>query len=376
MKSKNRVKKFKPSYLYTNKNSPVRFSTSNKIIKYIKQATKKNSKFQKKVLTDWKKYSRKIIVGTHTEKHFNKKRQYHFYHYGNKNSLFAVDLCDLFGSERDRISLQNSGYKYFFMLINCLTKYLVVIPIKSKKGSEILTAFKKWAESLDLKCSSEGWLTCIHVDQEFVQKKIKDFCKKHCLNIYFSQGDHKSSIIERAVRTFKNMMVKRMEANRSEKWDKWLKSLINQYNNETIHSSIRMTPKDAETYPSFAFIRLVEKYNKNAHIQHFNFKIGEWVRLKIYKSNIFRKGYLRKFTAQIYKIIYRRHVNNTNFYYLENYKGERMKGGFNEELLTLAEKDDDFAVEVLKTDNNRVYVHYDGFNSSDDEWIPKNQLID
>ena len=53
-----------------------------------------------------------------------------------------------------------------------------------------------------------------------------------------------------------------------------------------------------------------------------------------------------------------------------------MKGGFNEELLTLAEKDDDFAVEVLKTDNNRVYVHYDGFNSSDDEWIPKNQLID
>ena len=375
MSSKNRVKKFKPNYLYTNKNSPVRFSTSNKIIKYIKQSTKKNSKFQKNVIAEWKKYARKIIVGTHTEKHFNRKKQYHFYHYGNKKSLFALDLCDLFGSERDRISHQNSGYKYFFMIINCLTKYLVVIPIKSKEGNEILSAFKKWANDLHLKCDSEGWITSIHVDQEFIQKKINKFCKSRCLNIYFSQGDHKSAIIERAVRTFKNMMVRRMEGSRSEKWEKWLNSLLNQYNNEIIHSTIGMTPKDAEKYPSFAFIRIIEKFYKNSRIQKFRFKIGQSVRLKIYKSNIFRKGYLRKFTAQIYKIIYRRHVNNTNFYYLENYKGKRLKGGFNEQILALAENDDNFAVDVLKSDGDRVYVHYDGFNSSDDEWISKDQLI-
>ena len=183
--AKSRRKKFEPDYLYTNKNSPVRFSTSNKVLKYIESHTKKGSQFQKDAIKKWVSYARKIAVGTHKETHFNKKRQYHFYHYGDKNSLFAVDLCDLFGGERDRIALLNSGFKYFFMFINALTKHLIVHPIKSREGSEILKAFKESLLKSGLSCEREGPSCSIHVDQEFLTKQIKELCKNNCVNIYY-----------------------------------------------------------------------------------------------------------------------------------------------------------------------------------------------
>ncbi len=304
-----------------------------------------------------------------------KKQQFHFYHYGDKNSLFAVDLCDLFGAERDRIAELNSGYKYFFMYINALTKHLLVYPIKSRKGSEILKAFKKSILKSGLNCERKAPSTSIHCDQEFLTNKIKKLCKDNCINIYYSQSDHKSALIERAIRSFKAMMVRRMEAKRSEKWVPWLDSLVNQYNSQMIHSSIRMTPNEAELHPSLAWIRLLEKYSRNSRFLPFKFRMGDWVRLRASKENIFRKGYLRKFTAEIYKIIFRRHVNNANVYYLESAKGKRLPGGFNEQLLVLGEKDATYALHVLKTDKDLAYVHYDGFGSSDDEWVDKSRII-
>ena len=65
-------------------------------------------------IQNWLSYARKITVGTHKEVHFKKNKQFHFYQYGDKNSLFACDICDMWGKERKRMSkLPNQAINIF-----------------------------------------------------------------------------------------------------------------------------------------------------------------------------------------------------------------------------------------------------------------------
>ena len=363
-----------PLYLYTK--SVVRYSTRNKIRKYIEDKTIDGSYKQKQALKKWNAFSRQIKIGTHEERHLDRKRQYHYNLYGHKNALFGCDLADVFGDERNRIASENSGFKYFFVWINCLTKFVQIYPIKSRKGGEILKAFKKALNSSGIGCSDP--ITNIQVDMEFLNRNIRKFCKTKCVNIYYSQSDYKMSIVERFIRSFKHLLVLRMETNRTEKWEQFLPDILKQYNDLTIHTAHGMTPKNAEIHPNIAWIRLVEKYNKinkKNLIKPFKFAINSWVRMRRIKT-VFRKGYLRRFTAQRYQVYFRRRVPNVNIYYLRDEKKRKLKGSFREQLLTSASKDTVFDFHVLKRDGKKLYVHWDGFGSSDDEWIDSSKVIE
>ena len=169
----------------------------------------------------------------------------------------------MWGKERKRITKLNSGYQYLFMFINCLTKHLLVYPIKSRSGPEIYIAMEKAIQSAGLKCNKDKIVeTSIHCDQEFLTSALKKLCNEHCINLYYTQSQHKASMIERCIRTFKSTMVKQMEGKRSENWLSWLKSMVSQYNADTIHSSTGLTPNQGEKYPFYCFIKLFEKYAK------------------------------------------------------------------------------------------------------------------
>ena len=68
-------------------------------------------------------------------------------------------------------------------------------------------------------------------------------------------------------------------------------------------------------------------------------------------------------------------MNNANVYYLKDYKDRKITGCFNEQLLSLAEPDSDYDIKVLDKKGNKLLVHYDGYGSSDDEWIDKSRLV-
>ena len=68
--------------------------------------------------------------------------------------------------------------------------------------------------------------------------------KKNKIKLYHTENEEKSSIVERWNKTMKNRMWKMFSANNSTVyWDK-LDKLVDDYNN-TIHSSIKMTPTEA-----------------------------------------------------------------------------------------------------------------------------------
>ena len=75
--------------------------------------------------------------------------------------------------------------------------------------------------------------------RDFYNKDIQKLVELHS-----TENEEKSCVIERFNRTIKENMFKYFSANNTRKYVDVLELLVDQYNN-TIHSSIKMTPKEA-----------------------------------------------------------------------------------------------------------------------------------
>ena len=368
-----------PEYLWYR--SPVRFSSISSVINFIKDKSKNNPDLRSRALKNFAKFSQKIIVGTRSFQRKDKKRQYH-YVLGSKNYLFQMDIADIFGDNRDRISKLNDSSKYILIIVNALTKYVYAYPLIDRKNSNIIKSLKTAFKDIGLKeCENKKhFATNFQVDQEFiVGKELQKFFKSYCLNVYYTHSDFKASMAERFVRYCKEKLASRMEANLTEKWIPLLKDLVRQYNTERKHSTTGLTPIVAEKYPSAAMIRILEKnYKKSTSYppkKKFKFRVGQMVRVMQKSKNVFRKNYQRRFTANTFIIYHRRKVRYLNVYYLKTRKGEKLKGSFREDELRLANTDNEvYPYEIRERRNNQSLIHYDGFPSSEDEWIDDNEL--
>ena len=93
---------------------------------------------------------------------FKKRKVYSSF----KNNIWGVDLADM-----QSLSKFNKGFKYFLCAIDLFSKYAWVIPIKDKKSTSIVNAFKKIIPKGQRKPNK------IWVDQgsEFYNQSFKDF---------------------------------------------------------------------------------------------------------------------------------------------------------------------------------------------------------
>ena len=81
-------------------------------------------------------------------KKFKERKVY----YSFKDNIWGVDLADM-----QSLSKFNKGFKYLLCAIDLFSKYAWVIPIKDKKGTSIVNAFKKIVSKGQKKQIKYGW---------------------------------------------------------------------------------------------------------------------------------------------------------------------------------------------------------------------------
>ena len=115
----------------------------------------------------------------------------------------GVDLADM-----QSLSKYNKGIKYSLCVIDLFSKYAWVVPIKDKKGTSIVNAFKKILSDSNRKPNK------IWVDQgsEFYNNAFKDFLKINNIEMYSAYNEGKSVVAERFIGTLKNKIFKHMIA--------------------------------------------------------------------------------------------------------------------------------------------------------------------
>ena len=272
-----------------------------------------------------------------------------------RDNIWGVNLADM-----QSLSKYNKGIKYLLCAIDLFSKYAWVIPIKDKKGTSIVNAFKK--------IISEGRKpNKIWVDQgsEFYNNSFKDFLKINNIEMYSTYNQGKSVVAERFIGTLRNKIVKHMAAISKNVYFDVLDDIVNKYNN-TVHRTIKTKPIDvADDYYA--------EYNENFDKNDPKMKVGDNVRMSKYK-NIFAKGYTPNWSEEVFVIS---KIKNTVpwTYAISDLEGEDITGSFYEkELQKTSQKE--FKVEkVFKRKGDKLYVKWKGYDNHFNSWIDKKDLI-
>ena len=163
-------------------------------------------------------------------KKFKKRKVYSSF----KDNIWGVYLADM-----QSLSRYNKGFEYLLCAIDLFSKYAWVIPIKDKKGTSIVNAFKKIISEGQRK-PNKTW-----VDQgsEFYNNTFKDFLKMNNIEMYSTYNEGKSVVAERFIRTLKNKIFKHMTTISKNVYIDVLNDIVNKYN-KTVHKTIKVKPND------------------------------------------------------------------------------------------------------------------------------------
>ena len=127
----------------------------------------------------------------------------------------------------------NRGVKYLLAVIDIFSKYGWLIPLKDKTGKSVASALKTIFKE---RKPEKMW---VDKGKEFYNKDVKDLVELYC-----TENEEKSSVVERWIRTMIEKMWKYFTDKNTNVYLNQLSSLVKEYNN-TKHSSIKMTPVNA-----------------------------------------------------------------------------------------------------------------------------------
>ena len=130
-------------------------------------------------------------------------------------------------------SQDNNGIKYLLTVIDIFSKFVWIMPLNRKTRQEVANAFSR---ILKERRPSKIW---VDNDREFYNKDVQKL-----VELYSTENEGKSCVIEIFNRTIKEKMFKYFSANNTREFVDVLHLLVDQCNN-TFHSSIKITPNEA-----------------------------------------------------------------------------------------------------------------------------------
>jgi hypothetical protein len=166
-------------------------------------------------------------------------------------------------------------------------------------------------------------------------------------------------------------MWKKFSFQGTHEWLSILPKLLFEYNN-SIHRTIKMKPNDVNKKNEKFLLQTA--YNRLKIFKKGKFKVGDHVRITKYKS-IFDKGYEPNWSTEIFKID-KIQITDPITYIIEDYKGEKISGGFYEFELQKVHDSKAYLVEkVLHRKGNQIFVKWLGFDKKHNSWIDKKSLL-
>ena len=179
-------------------------------------------------------------------------------------------------------------------MIDNYSKFLLAIPLKSKKSQTITNEF------MNILSTSKRRLLKLESDcgAEWYNSIFQNFLKAKNLHHYSRFTDKGPSIAERVIRTIRNVLKKPVFLAGNVDWLSELPAVTKQYNN-TIHSSTKMTPnqpskkaKERKVYSNLQDRRVR---------QNPKFNLGQLVRNADIKR-VFSKGDSTNYSYKLYTI--------------------------------------------------------------------------
>ena len=256
----------------------------------------------------------------------------------------------------------NRGIKYLLAVIDVFSKYGYLVPLKDKTGKSVASALKTIFKE---RKPEKVW---VDKGKEFYNKDVKEL-----IELYSTENEEKSSVVERWIRTMKEKMWKYFTDNNMSVYIDILPDLVKNYNN-TRHSSIKMTPVEASKkkneltvwrnlYPEQLAIRGIKP----------NFSIGDKVRISK-KKKTFEKGYTTRWTEEIFTIVEIKRTSPVT-YKIADLNGEEIKGRFYEPELQKTNQKLFRIEKVIKRGKKKSLVKWKGYSDDFNSWVDNKDIV-
>ena len=231
------------------------------------------------------------------------------------DDIWSLDILDLkdYGPENNR------GYRYILVIIDNFSKYGWTTPLKNKNAQTIKDSFE------NIMISSKRKPNLIETDRgkEFYNNIFQDFLNKNNIKLYSRNTSLVAVFAERFNRTIRDLLKKIVFERGDANWIDLLPTITKQYNNR-IHSSSKLTPKDASLKKNEGYVykNLLDKRKKITP----KFQINDLVRVADLKKT-FSKGDTTNWSYKLYKIT--EIINDT----IPAYRIDNLPERYNESLL-------------------------------------------
>ena len=276
------------------------------------------------------------------------------------DKIWAADLADM---SADVFKNNNEGFTFLLLVIDIFSKYGWIIPLKDKKGETVAKALKTiFKERKPEKLWTDK-------GKEFYNKNVKDL-----VELYSTENEEKSSIVERWIRTIKEKMWKYFTDNNTYTYIDILPDLVEDYNN-TVHSFTKLTPVEASKKKNELTVwRNLYPDRLKIHDLTPKFSVGDEVRISK-KKKTFEKGYTTRWTEEIFTIT---RIQNTNpiTYKIADLQGEEIDGTFYEPELQKTEQQVFRIEKVIEKRKNKSFVKWKGYSDKFNSWVDNKNLID
>lgn len=302
------------------------------------------------------------------------RRKFQRLHYNVQtiDSVWEGDLIEL-----SSLKTFNDDFSYLLVVIDVLSKYAFVEPIKDKTCLNVTEAFEKI-----LSRSSDRIPIIFQTDKgsEFLGREMQTFLKsKNIIHRVTRNPDVKAAIVERFNRTLKERMWRYFTHKNTKRYIDILYDLVQGYNNSR-HSTIKMAPAAVTIYNAQQAKRNMDSRYKTPERKP-KYSVGNLVRISRTKGT-FEKGYEANWSEEIFKIIKILKHRKPPVYELEDLNGELIDGIFYEEELSVIEKDltnTEYIIDkILKTSGKgkkkKYFVSWVGYPSKFNSWIPASNL--
>jgi hypothetical protein len=285
--------------------------------------------------------------------HFRKRTVY----VSGIDEIWAADLVDMQSFAKD-----NDGVKYLLTVIDVFSKYGWIVPLNDKSGKSTAAGFMKIFTS-----GRKPGKVWVDKGREFYNKDVKKL-----VELYSTENEEKSCVVERWNRTMREKMFKYFTANSTRRYIDVLNEMVNSYNN-TRHSSIKMTPAKASLKANEKTVWMNLFGNEIHKAIKPKFSIGDKVRITK-KKNIFEKGYTPRWTEEIFTISTIQYTDPPT-YKITDANDEEIQGSFYEQELQKSTQEIFRIEKIIRKRGNKSLVKWSGYSDSFNSWVDNDALI-
>ena len=271
------------------------------------------------------------------------------------DKIWAADLVDM-----QAFSKFNRGIKYLLAIIDVFSKYGWLVPLKDKTSKSVASALKTIFTERQPK---KMW---VDKGKEFYNENVKSL-----VELYSTENEENSSVVERWIRTMKERMWKYFTDNNTNHYVDVLPDLVKGYNN-TRHSSIKMTPVEASKKKNEL---TVWRTPDHLEIRDINpeFSVGDKVRISK-KKKTFEKGYTTRWTEEIFMIVEVKRTSPVT-YKIADLNGEEIKGSFYEPELQKTSQQLFRIEKVIKRGKKKSLVKWKGYSGDFNFWVDNKDIV-